>query len=150
MDKISTLAEAHETLGLLGYQATLNEHSVGVKLGGGEHPFAAVITHNSENNHFQITCMMAKLGQVGDDHLTRFAIAALDANSRISPFAYALLTETDNPDLEDEAEWPVVLTHSIPIGDLAREELESAMSSLVAALLDSVNVLGILLEQPTP
>lgn len=147
MAKINTLAKAYAELIKLGFDASVQEDSVAVKVGGTEHPFAAVITHNQSTAHFQITCLVAKLGEIGNRHLTRFAIAALDANSRITPFAYALLTDSDDPSLDDERTWPIVLTHAIPLGDLSTQELESAMRSLVAALIDSRNVLTALRDE---
>jgi hypothetical protein len=141
MKDIETLAEVHEALQQLGYKSRLGTNSVAVRVGGRKHPFPAVITHNTTTKHFQITCMVAKMGEIPEDRLTAFALAALDANNHISPFAYALITDTDDPKLDDENEWPVVLVCSVPIGDFSVGELSSAMQSLLAALIDSRNVL---------
>ena len=145
MAKIDSLKKAHAELVKLGFEATLREDSVAVKVGGSGQPFAAVITHDAEMGHFRFTCLLARLGEVGK-HLTKFCVAALDANSRIAPFAYALLTDSDDPSLDDEKMWPVVLTHAVPLGDLSSSEMESAMRSLVGALLDSRSVLSVLTE----
>jgi hypothetical protein len=147
MIHIATLVEVHETLLSLGYQSAFQNSSVAVKVGGLDKPFVAVITHNQSTNHFQITCLVTKLGQIDEDNLTHFAIAALDANSRIVPFAFALLTEATSTKANKVEDWPVVLVHAIPVGDLSRGELDSAMKSLVAALIASANVLE-LLKQP--
>ena len=146
MAKINSLPKAHKVLQELGYEAYLKDNSVAVKVGGPDHPFAAVITHNQATNHFQITCLIMTLGDLKKDTLHRFALAALDANSRIMPFAYALITEADDPELDNERDWPIVLTHAIPIGDFSNSELESAMQSLMSALMDSHNVLDVLTE----
>src|SRR5262245_12891175 len=119
--KISKLAHVHEVLVELGYEARLKKNSVAVKVGGADHPFTAVVTHSEPRNHFQITCMVAKLGDVPEERVPQFAIAALDANNRTSPFAYALIGESDDPSLDDVKDWPVVLVHSVPIGDFSRE-----------------------------
>ena len=79
------------------------------------------------------------------DNLHRFALAALDANGRIAPFAYALLTEEIEGE-EDGRHWPVVLIHSIPLGDFSEKELDCAMRSLVEALVGSRQVLSVLTE----
>jgi hypothetical protein len=144
MDNILTLSDVRETLALLGYQATLNENSVVVRVGGLKKPFPAVITHNKLTNHFQISCMVTKLGSMPEEKIPAFALAALDANSRIAPFAYALLTDSDDPKKDKPEEWQVVLMHSVPIGDFSRGELESAMKSLLTALVDSKNVMNAL------
>lgn len=144
MAKISTLKKAHEVLLKLGFEAVLNDDSVAVKVGGMDHPFTAVITHNEGTEHFQITCLITVLNKIKKDTLFHFALAALDANSRITPFAYALLTESTNPEEDDERKWPVVLTHAVPLGDFSDKELESAMHSLIEALLDSANVIDVL------
>lgn len=144
MDNIMTLSEVHETLDVLGYEATLSDTSVVVKMGGLNKPFPAVVTHNKLTNHFQISCMVTKLGLVPEDKLAAFALAALDANSRIVPFAYALLTDSHTTKKDKPEEWQVVLTHAIPVGDFSRGELRSAMESLLAALVDSTDVLDAL------
>ncbi|MEE9263180.1 MAG: hypothetical protein V3V11_01885, partial [Vicinamibacteria bacterium] len=80
-------------------------------------------------------------GDIPEDNISTFAVAALDANSRISPFAFATLTASDNPELDEPQQWPVVLTDSIPLGDLSPGELEAAMNSLWSALAESRDVL---------
>jgi hypothetical protein len=144
MDNILTLSDVHESLTVLGYEATLSPNCVVVKVGGLSKPFPAVITHNQMNRHFQFTCQLTKLGLIPEDKLAAFALAALDANSRIAPFAYALLTDSDDPKKDKPEDWQVVLTHSIPLGDFSRSELASAMESLLTALVDSGNVMNTL------
>lgn len=147
MAKINTLKKAYEVLLKLGFEAILNEHSVGVNVGGAEHPFTAVITHNVSTEHFQITCLITRLNKIKKDTMFHFMLAALDANCRIMPFAYGLLTEPLDPKDEDDGkDWPVVLTHAVPLGDFSDKELESCMHSLVAALIDSENVIAVLSE----
>jgi hypothetical protein len=128
----------------LGYEAHLKDNSVAIKVGGLENPFVTVLTHNQSTKHFQITCLITTIGLMENETVYKFAVAALDANSRIMPFAYALITESTDPENDDDNEWPVVLTHAIPIGDFSKSELESAMHSLVKALMDGHNVLDLL------
>jgi hypothetical protein len=144
MKDIETLAEVHEALQSLGYRSTLRPGSVAVRVGGRKHPFPAVVTHNTLINHFQITCQVARMGDVPEDKLAAFALAALDANNRTSPFAYALITDTDDPALDDENEWPLVLVAAFPIGDFSVRELSTAMQRLLAALLDARSVLELI------
>lgn len=137
MDNISTLAQVHEALQLLGYVSAVSPDSVVVKVGGLKKPFRAVITHNAMTQQFQITCMIAKLGDIPEEKVAPFSLAALDANVRIAPYAYALLTSQEG----DEKQWPIVLIETIPIGDLCSDELSAAMEGLVAALVDCRGVL---------
>jgi hypothetical protein len=141
MENIRTLSEVLEALQLLGYEASLGANSVAVKVGGLNKPFNAVITHCVPSAHFQVTCPIAKLGEIPEAKIAAFAIGALDANNRIAPYAYALISSNDDPTLEDEAQWPIVLIDTLPIGDLSVQELGSSLRSLVAALVDSRDVL---------
>ncbi len=145
MKSIRSLLEIQESLLQLGYEAVLKDQAVVVKVGGLEHPFIAVVTENHETNAFNISCLVTRFGEIGEENLLHFTIAALDANIRIRPFAYALLVEGGSDDGED---WQVILTHSIPWADLSGTELASAMKSLVTALMDSVHVLDTIPKRP--
>jgi hypothetical protein len=137
MHNIASLPQLHEALGVLGYQATLSDTAVTVKVGGLAKPFTAIVTHNALNKHFQFTCQVATLGQIPEDKVPHFAVAALDANNRIVPFAYALISAEDDPKLTNPKTWPVVLIHAVPIGDYSLNELAASMNSLLSALIDS-------------
>lgn len=141
---VSTLANVYEALKSLGYEATLKDESVAIRVGGLDKPFIALITYNKSTNHFQITCMVARLGLIPEDNLLHFTMGMLDANMRIAPFAYALITDSVHPDDDEIEEWPIVLVHRVPVGDLSLGELDSAMKSLVAALLDGAGLIGYL------
>jgi hypothetical protein len=140
MSDIFNLAQLHEALQQLGYQSSLRENSVAVKVGGRQRPFVAVITHHAVTRQFRFTCLVARLGDVPEKNLAAFALAAMEANVRVAPFAYGLITDSDDPKEDDEEEWPVVLVHSVPIGDFSSRELSASMQSLVAALIDSRRV----------
>jgi len=94
----------------------------------------AVLTIDSKNQ-LNITCQIAKASDITDAE--KFATIALDANSRILPYSIAMITANDNPDeySEKEADCPVVLIDSIPLGNLSETELNKAMNSLLEALM---------------
>jgi len=143
MHNIASLPEIHEALSQLGFQSVLSDTSVTVRVGGLAKPFNAVITHNKHAKQFQFTCQIALLGKIPESKMAHFAIAALDANTHITPFAYGIISAEDDPSLTDPAKWPVVLVHAVPIGDYSINELAASMSSLLAALIDSRRILEI-------
>jgi hypothetical protein len=138
---ITNLTQVAEALESVGYEAICHDDAVHTKVGGTQNPFTAVLTINADRNVLVITCQLAKLGDIPEENISTFAVAALDANSRISPFAFATLTASDNPDLDEPQQWPVVLTDSLPLGDLSGGELEAAMDSLWSALAEGRDVL---------
>lgn len=140
---IENLAEVARDLESFGYEVDLQDEAVFTKVGGEQNPFTVLLTIDKARNALVITCQLTKLGDIAEDNVPAFAVAALDANSRISPFAFATLTASDNPDLDEPEQWPVVLTDSVPLGDLSSEELQSAMESLWSALAESRSVLRI-------
>ncbi len=48
-----------------------------------------------------------------------------------------------DPDLDDEEKWPIVLTDSLPLGDLSDQELIASVESLWSAL----SVVPVLLKE---
>ncbi len=141
MSDIETLEQVAEVLEENGYEPVASEGAVSVGVGGQEAPFAATLTINKERQELSITCQLAVLGDVLDDRELEFTVACLDANTRVRPYAFAVITASDNPELDDPDEWPVVLTDSLPLGDLSPAELISSMDSLWAALAASWDVL---------
>lgn len=141
---ISNLAEVHEALQDLAYPAELHPEAVitwPIKRG----TFPVIVTINTRSE-LVISCQIAKLGAIQEDRLTEFAFAALDANSRLSPFAISIITEADSPmpankDENEEKNYPIVLVDNIPLGDLSKDELRKAFESLHAALIGSREVL---------
>lgn len=140
--KIGTLAEVTDALEALGYEAETQGGSIFVKIGGSKNPFTAVVIINKKNE-LVITCQLATLGAFKDEAIPRVAMAALDANTRIRPYAYGIITDADTPELQNEEEWVLVLTDSIPLGDLSTGELAAAMNSLLEALISSRDVLEV-------
>ena len=141
MPDIENLEQVAEVLEANGYEPVVSENSVSIGVGGTENPFAAAITINEERTELAISCQLAKLGDISDDHELQFVLSCLDANTRVRPYAFAVLTASDNPDLDEPDEWPVVLTDSLPIGDLSPDELISSIDSLWSALAASWDVL---------
>ena len=121
---IETLEQVEDTLQNLGYETKLDSEAVAFKVGD----FVSVATI-SEDGKLVINCQVATEGQIQNDE---FFAAALDANSRISPYAFALLTP-ENDGIEGEGQ--VVLTDSIPMLDLDPVELQSSVDSLRQALI---------------
>ena len=133
---LNTLPDIEKELGKLAYECDLIDNAIVTNIGA----FTVVLTID-DDGFLNITCQVMELGQVQGEKLTEFAFAALDANSRISPYAFSLITVADDPDLTDEADYLVVLTDKIPLGDLSGCELRSAMQSLQTALLGTRDVL---------
>ena len=142
---INNLAEVHEALQDLAYVSDLHPEAVLAKVGN----FPVVVTINGKGE-LVISCQIAKLGAIREDRLTEFAFAALDANSRLSPFAISIITEDDSDDHcvechgcepAEEMDYPIVLVDNIPLGDLSKDELKKAFESLHSALLGCREVL---------
>jgi hypothetical protein len=134
MDNLTGIATGLEKL---GYVAEQDELAIVVRLDGG---FAATLTINGQSE-LVITCQVATLGELREENLLTFFAAALDANSRIAPFAFSLITERDDSTIASERQYVVTLVDTVPLGDFEEQELEAAMQSLVTALVGSREVL---------
>ena len=143
MSTIQSLDQVAEALDAGGYEVEMGDETVHLKVGGMDRPFVAVVTVNEPGTELAISCQLARWGDIPEKHLLQFAVACLDANTRIRPFAFATITASDRPDLDDPDEWPIVITNSVPLGDLSREELHAAMDSLWSALASGLSVLHI-------
>lgn len=118
----------------LGYRASESKNAVHVMLGD----FVAMITSNEDHDELAVTCQITTLDDIGEDRLPLFMAAALKANYLdVRPYAFALVADEST----DETEWPIVLTNSIPYGDMSLDELKAAMESLRQALLSSRQVI---------
>ena len=143
MATIRGLGDAAELLESSGYEVEFVDGTIRLKVGGMDEPFLAVITADDAGSQLAISCQLAKWGDIAEDRLLDFAVACLDANTRIRPFAFATITASDEPGLDDDDEWPIVLTNSVPLGDLSPDELQAAMDSLWAALASSRDALRV-------
>jgi hypothetical protein len=135
---MTNLTDIHEGLEKAGYVARLDEDAILVRLDGG---FPAVLMIDRERNQLCVTCQLATLGEIREENALQFAFSALDANSRLSPFAVSLITERDDPTITDTSEYVVTLVDNIPLGDFEQVELEACMQSLLTALVGSRDVL---------
>ena len=133
--KIETLEQVLEVLEAQGYKAQMIPGgAVAVEIGGAQEPFTAVITQTEDGAELVVTCQLAVLGDMDEELSAQFMLAALDANTALRPYAFAVISDTDDAELEDADQWPVVLTSSVPIGDLSEGELCVAMDGLWRAL----------------
>lgn len=142
VENITTLEQIAEVLEAQGYQPRLLPgEAVMMDVGGSDKPFAAVITENSASKAFVVTCQLAVLGDLDEAKSAQFMLAALDANTAIRPYAFAVISESDDPALDSPEKWPVVLTSSIPVGDLSETELIRAVDDLWQALTTGAPIL---------
>ena len=141
-ENIQTLPRIAEVVEDLGYEVGLQQDFVGVRIPVGEgEPFTAVLTIDEERRKLKITCRVARYGDIPEDRLADVLAAQSDANTRIDPFAFATLTNLDDPERADADDWLFVLIDSMPLGDLSAAELETAMSDLQRAMPEVKNVL---------
>ena len=141
-DKIETLEQVADVLESQGYTPRLEDgKAVMLDVGGVHQPFAAVITKDEEQAELVITCQLAELGDIDEELSAQFMLAALDANTAIRPYAFAVISDSDDPALAEPEKWPVVLTSSIPVGDLSEGELNVAVDRLWSALSAAAPVL---------
>ncbi len=141
MTKVESLADVVSALHDLGYRAKSVDGGVltGISVteeDGASRDFPVMITE--ENGSLEINCQLCTIGDLQQDHdddgLAVLAWVFLAVNAEIQPWAVALI----NPDgVLDETD-TVVLTDSLPLGDLSTEELDSAMTTLQRALVQVV------------
>ncbi len=83
------------------------------------------------------------MGDIKEEELPKVLFSLLDYNTIIRPYAFAVISAAENPDLDDEEKWPLVLTDSLPLGDLSDQELIASVESLWSAL----SVVPVLLKE---
>lgn len=126
-----------------GYDLTQTENAVIANIGGFQTVFTIDDVDGDGDADIRISCQLLTLNQIPESRIPAFAIAALDLNTRILPYSIATLTSTDDPSLTDASESPVILTDSLPIGDISEAEFESSISSLLSAILGTRELLTI-------
>lgn len=141
-DILESIEDVDSALEELGYETIKHSDSIHVAMGSSDHPFVSVMVRNFQGD-LVITCQVAKMGDLDEDKIPEVQLMLLDANTRIRPYAFGIITSSDNPELDDAADFPIVLTDSIPMIDLCKEELESSMDSLLAALQTSSEALRV-------
>lgn len=146
--KIDTIEQVIEALERLAFRVERqNGVSASVILEQDERSFTVNFSIINDGAELKTTCQIAELSDLVGDAEDPAEVAKvcgnlLDLNSgAILPFATATLTgeETDSDDI------PVVLTDSVPLGDLSSEEFEANVSSLrqaLAAVLARIDIRG--------
>lgn len=146
-ENIRTLAEIATVLEDLGYEVGAQPDFVAVKVPGGDTTtYTAVVTVDEAREKVVVTCEIARYGDIPEDKLPDLLAAQSDANTRIDPFAFATLTNLDDPERADAADWLIVLIESLPLGDLAACEIESVMADLQRALPEVRQVMDLVKE----
>jgi len=132
---ISTLSEVKEVLENAGYEVLEVTGAIAAKING----FVATIT--IDNEEVNVQCEVATLGSFEEEDLPMITYNALNANSRIRPFAFEIIDTRDDPQLSDPKNFILNLADSMPVGDLSPEELESTMQKLNLAINECKYVL---------
>jgi hypothetical protein len=121
-----------------GYTPKVSGDSVFVPIGGGASPYTAAFTFN-QKEQLQITCQLATLGDFREDKIAELSLAALDANTQISPFAFAVIGASEGD--VDIHKCPLVLIDTLPVSDLSAEEVTFSLDKLLEALTFSSSLL---------
>jgi hypothetical protein len=129
---IRTLDQVADALVSFGYEAETVEGGVICKVGASKDPFMCLI--NNVDQQLNIVCKVATLGDFEEGDVPLITYNALNANSRIRPFAFEIIDGRDDPTLIEPKDFMLVLADSMPIGDLSDDELEKSMQSLRTAL----------------
>src|SRR5207245_582859 len=108
---ITTPPQLKEYLEKQGYAPQASNDSVFVPVGGTSAPYTAAFTF-SKAGQLQITCQLALIGDFPEAQLGQLALAALDANMQISPFAFAVIGATEGNEV-DIHKAPLVLIDTV-------------------------------------
>lgn len=127
-----------------GYLPKVSGDTVFVPLGGTENPYTAAFTFN-KRGQIQVTCQLARLGDFAENKLAQVSLAALDANTQISPYAFAIIGASEG-EVEVHS-CPIVLIDTLPCGDLSEEEVLFSLDKLLEALTFSRDILKLGLAQ---
>src|SRR5258708_29881688 len=98
-----------------GYAPKVAGDSVFVPIGGSAVPYTAAFTFD-QKGHVQITCQLAVLGDFAEDSLGQVSLAALDGNTQISPYAFAVIGASEGE--VDIHRCPFVLIYTLLTADL--------------------------------
>jgi len=134
MKNISSLEQIEGILESAGYETMRDEEGVVMKIGGKSVPFTAVFTIDEGHSQVIINCQIAKMGDIKEAEISNVLFTLLDYNTMIRPYAFAVISAAEEPGLDNEELWPIVLTDSLPLGDLSSEELLASVESLWSAL----------------
>lgn len=142
---INTPALLEELLENHGYAPTVSGSSLFIPIGGSEAPYTASFTFDNKG-HIRVTCQLAVLGDFAEDKLGELSLAALDANTQISPYAFAVIGASEGD--VDIHRCPLVLTDTLLCADLSAEEVTYSLDKLLEALTFSRHILKLGLSQP--
>jgi len=134
MENISSLEQIEDVLESAGYETMRDDHGVVMKIGGKSIPFTSVFTIDKSQNQVIINCQIARMGDIKEEEMSKVLFSLLDYNTMVRPYAFAVISATEDPDLDNEEKWPIVLTDSLPLGDLSDQELIASVESLWSAL----------------
>ncbi len=143
MKNISSLEQIEEILESAGYETIRTTDGVVMKIGGKSVPFTSVFTIDEKQNQVIINCQIAMMGDIKEEEIPNVLFTLLDYNTMIRPYAFAVISATEDPGLDDEEKWPIVLTDSLPLGDLSSDEIIASVESLWSAL----SVVPVLLKE---
>jgi hypothetical protein len=135
---ITTPAQLNEYLEKQGYDPQVSAGSVFVPIGGAEAPYTAAFTFHKAGQ-LQITCQLALLGEFAEAELGKLALAALDANMQISPYAFAVIGAAEGD--VDIKNCPLVLIDTLATADLNEVEIGYTLDRLLQALTFSRGIL---------
>ncbi|HEV7406260.1 MAG TPA: hypothetical protein VGO11_25150 [Chthoniobacteraceae bacterium] len=136
---ITTPAQLNAYLEKQGYAPHVSADSVFVPIGGSAAPYTAAFTF-SKTGQLQITCQLALLGDFPEAELGKLALAALDANMQISPYAFAVIGAAEGAEV-DIHKAPVVLIDTLLTADLNEVEVGYSLDRLLQALTNSRGIL---------
>jgi hypothetical protein len=139
-DNLKNLEQVYAALLDLGYMPSIGEAGVHLEVNG----FVTVMTISEALQRLDISCQLAKVGDVPEDELPAVMYSMLDANTRTRPYAFEILSAQDTGDDIDIPESPIVLADSLPLGDLCVEELKASVESLAVAIATAVDTLELL------
>ncbi len=143
MKNISSLEQIEEILESAGYETIRTTDGVVMKIGGKSVPFTSVFTIDEKQNQVIINCQIAMMGDIKEEEIPNVLFTLLDYNTMIRPYAFAIISAIEDSGLDDEEKWPIVLTDSLPLGDLSSDEIIASVESLWSAL----SVVPVLLKE---
>jgi hypothetical protein len=123
-----------------GYTPKVSGNSVFVPIGGLDVPYTASFAFDNKGQ-IQVTCQLAVLGDFPEHSLAELSVAALDANTQISPYAFAIIGASEGE--VDVHKCPLVLIDTLLCADLSAEEVLYSVDKLLQALTFSREILKI-------
>lgn len=145
MNDVRNLVDVETILSAKGYKPVRNDDAVHVPVGSEDKPFPCVII--MDDTSLIIHCKVTTWGNIKDkvDAQMRedFFLGLLDLNSQTLPYAFAILSDLDGEEEDDRDNWPLVLTDSMPVGDISEEELLDSMRKLQAALMTAKDLFNV-------